>query len=197
MPSRTAGRVPKGRCWWALARVVLLSRGRFSFPQGEVTMDNKRLRLTAVLAGATMALFAATSSAQNTNTPTTSGAATTQPTADQSAAPQTASPSTPAPSGDATIGTSRTTTTATDVTTTSPTTTTFWLSPWGLVAIAVVAILLLWAIFGRRSSTVVRDSYTSSTTRNTGPTTERIVSPRAASGTETTTTRTTDSDTRM
>jgi len=164
-------------------------------------MDNPRLRLTAVLAGAALAMFAVTSSAQNTNTPTTGGAAA--PTADQSAAPQTGSTNTPstdqaAPSTgtDATIGTSsRTTTTATDVTTTTPSTT-FWLSPWGLVAIAVVAILILWAIFGRRSSTVVRDSYTSSSTR-TGPTTERIVSPRAASGTETTTTRTTDTDTRM
>lgn len=165
-------------------------------------MDNPRLRLTAVLAGAALALFAVTSSAQNTNTPTTGGSAA--PTADQSAAPQTGSTNTPSTSQaspstgtDATIGTSsRTTTTATDVTTTSPSTTTFWLSPWGLVAIAVVAILLLWAIFGRRSSTVVRDSYTSSTTRNAGPVNDRIVSPRAASGSETTT-RTTDTDTRM
>ena len=166
-------------------------------------MDNSRLRLTAVLAGAALALFAVTSSAQNTNTPTTGSSA---PTADQTAAPQTGSSNAPAAQSSpstgtdagATIGTSsRTTTTATDVTTTSPTTTTFWLSPWGLVAIAVVAILILWAIFGRRSSTVVRDSYTSSSTRSTGPTTERIVSPRAASGTETTTTRTTDTDTRM
>ena len=166
-------------------------------------MDNPRLRLTAVLAGAALALFAATSSAQNTNTPTTGGSAST-PTADQSAAPQTGTPSTPsaqsAPSTgtDATIGTSsRTTTTATDVTTTSPsTTTTFWLSPWGLVAIAVVAILILWAIFGRRDRTVVRDSYSTSSTTRTAPTNERIVAPRAASGTETTT-RTTDTDTRM
>ncbi|HJP86954.1 MAG TPA: hypothetical protein VJ852_13255 [Gemmatimonadaceae bacterium] len=166
-------------------------------------MDNSRIRLTAVLAGAALALFAVTSSAQNTNTPTTGGSAA--PAADQSAAPQTGSSNAPAaqsPStgsdAGATIGTSsRTTTTATDVTTTSPTTTTFWLSPWGLIAIAVVAILILWAIFGRRSSTVVRDSYTSSSTRNAGPTTERIVSPRAASGSETTTTRTTDTDTRM
>jgi len=165
-------------------------------------MDNSRLRLTAVLAGAALALFAVTSSAQNTSTPTTSGSAAA-PTADQSAAPQTGTTNTPtaqsAPStgtdAGATIGTtSRTTTSATDVTTTSPTTTTFWLSPWGLVAIAVVAILILWAIFGRRDRTVVRDSYSSSTT--TRPTNERIVAPRAASGTETTT-RTTDTDTRM
>lgn len=165
-------------------------------------MDNSRLRLTAVLAGAALALFAVTSSAQNTNTPTTGSASA--PTADQSAAPQTGTTNTPAaqsaPStgtdAGATIGTSsRTTTTATDVTTTSPTTTTFWLSPWGLVAIAVVAILILWAIFGRRGSTVERDSY-SSTSSTTRPTNERIVAPRAASGTETTT-RTTDTDTRM
>ena len=162
-------------------------------------MDKPRLRLTAVLAGAALAVFAVTSSAQNTNTPTTGGSAA--PTADQTAAPQTSSPSTsdqatPSTGTDATIGTSsRTTTTATDVTTTTPSTT-FWLSPWGLVAIAVVAILILWAIFGRRGSTVVRDSYTSSSTRNAGPVNDRIVSPRAASGTETTT-RTTDTDTRM
>jgi|SRR5689334_22007273 hypothetical protein len=168
-------------------------------------MNNARLRLMAGLAGVTLALYAAAGYGQNT-TPTTTGGAATTPTADQSAQqPTTGSANTPAtgtqaaPTGtDATIGTSsRTTTTATDISTTQPTTTTFWLSGWGIVLIAVVAILLLWAIFGRRDRTVVRDSYSStSTTRNVGPTNERVVSPRAASGTETTT-RTTDTDTRL
>ena len=159
-------------------------------------MDKARFRLMAGLAGVTLAVFAATGYGQNT-TPTTGGSASTP--ADQSAQTGTSgSANTQAAPTDAgaTIGTSsRTTTTATDVTTTTPTTT-FWLSPWGIAAIAVVAILLLWAIFGRRGSTVVRDSYTSSSTRNVGPTNERVVSPRAASGSETTT-RTTDTDTRL
>ena len=162
-------------------------------------MNNARLRLMAGLAGVTLAFYAAAGYGQNT--PTTGGAATT-PTTDQSAQQPTANtPATgtqAAPTGtDATISSSRTTTTATDISTTQPTTTTFWLSGWGIVAIAVVAILLLWAIFGRRDRTVVRDSYSSSTTtRNVGPTNERVVSPRAASGTETTT-RVTDTDTRL
>ena len=162
-------------------------------------MDTLRLRLMAGLAGITLA-FAASAYAQNP-TPTTSAP---QPTADQSAPPAqqqgtvSGSANTQAAPSDATIGTeSRTTTTATDVTTTTPTTTTFWLGPWGIAAIAVVAILLLWAIFGRRDKTVVRDSYSSTTTRSTAPTTERVVSPRAASGTETTTTRVSDTDTRL
>jgi cobalamin biosynthesis Mg chelatase CobN len=165
-------------------------------------MNNARLRMMAGLAGVTLAFYAAAGYGQNT-TPTTTGGAATTPTADQSAQQPTATtPSTgtqAAPTGtDATIGTtSRTTTTATDISTTQPTTTTFWLSGWGIVAIAVVAILLLWAIFGRRDRTVVRDTYSSSsTTRNVGPTNERVVSPRAASGTETTT-RVTDTDTRL
>ncbi|HJQ09903.1 MAG TPA: hypothetical protein VJ840_02635 [Gemmatimonadaceae bacterium] len=156
-------------------------------------MDSLRLRLTAGLAGVTLAVFAATSYGQQTTTPTTGGT-----TADQSA--PAAQPSSPAPTTggtDATIGTSsRTTTTATDVTTTTPSTT-FWLGPWGIAAIAVVAILLLWAIFGRRGDrTVVRDSYSTTNTTRTAPTNERIVSPRAASGSETTT-RVTDTDTRL
>ena len=160
-------------------------------------MNNARLRLMAGLAGVTLAFYAAAGYGQNA-TPTTGGAATT-PT-DQSAQQPTANtPATgtqAAPTTDATIGTSsRTTTTATDISTTQPATTTFWLSGWGIVAIAVVAILLLWAIFGRRDRTVVRDTY-STTTRNVGPTNERVVSPRAASGTETTT-RVTDTDTRL
>ena len=158
-------------------------------------MDKARFRLMAGLAGVTLAMFAATGYGQNTNTPTAGGSASTP--ADQSAQTGTSgSASTQAPTdAGTTIGTTSRTTT-TDVTTTTPSTT-FWLSPWGIAAIAVVAILLLWAIFGRRGSTVVRDSYTSSSTRNVGTVNDRIVSPRAASGTETTTTRTTDTDTRL
>ena len=162
-------------------------------------MDNARLRLMAGLAGVTLALFAATSYGQNTSTPTAGGGAVSPPAADQSAQPSTSGSANTqaAPTGDATIGTSsRTTTTATDVTTTSPSTTTFFLGPWGIAIIALVAILILWAIFGRRDRTVVRDTYSTSATTRTVPTNERIVSPRAASGTETTT-RVTDTDTRL
>jgi hypothetical protein len=168
-------------------------------------MNKSRSRLMAGLAALTLAGFAATSYGQNTNTPATTGGSVSTP-ADQSApaaqpADQNASPSTqaaPTTGTDATIGTSsRTTTTATDVTTTQPANTTFWLSGWGLAAIAAVAILLLWAIFGRRNRTVVSDTY-STTSRNygTAPTTDRVVSPQAASGTERTT-RVTETDTRM
>jgi len=168
-------------------------------------MNKSRSRLMAGLAALTLAGFAATSYGQNTNTPATTGGSVSTP-ADQSApAAQPADPNAsantqaaPTTGTDATIGTSsRTTTTATDVTTTQPATTTFWLSGWGLAAIAVVAILLLWAIFGRRNRTVVSDSY-STTSRNygTAPTTDRVVSPQTASGTERTT-RVTETDTRM
>ena len=167
-------------------------------------MNKSRSRLMAGLAALTLAGFAATSYGQNTNTPATTGGSVSTP-ADQSApAAQPATPNAsantqaaPAPT-DATVGTSsQTTTSATDVTTTQPATTTFWLTGWGLAAIAVVAILLLWAIFGRRSRTVVSDNY-STTTRNygTAPTTDRVVSPQAASGTERTT-KVTETDTRM
>ena len=169
-------------------------------------MNKSRSRLMAGLVALTFAAFAAPSFGQNTNTPATTGGSVSTPTADQATpAPQdqstpTGSANTQAtpPTGTdagATIGTSSRTTT-TDVTTTQPTTTTFWLSGWGLLAIAIVAILVLWAIFGRRSRTVVSDNY-STTTRNygTAPTNERIVSPQAASGTERTT-RVTETDTR-
>jgi hypothetical protein len=172
-------------------------------------MNKSRSRLMAGLAALTLAGFAATSYGQNTNTPATTGGGVSAPAADQSApaaqAPATTNGSAntqaaPVTGTDATIGTSsRTTTTATDVTTTQPATTTFWLSGWGLAALAVVAILVLWAIFGRRNRTVVSDTYsTSSTTRNygTAPTTDRMISPQAASGTEKTT-RVTETDTRL
>ena len=168
-------------------------------------MNRSRSRLMAGLAALTLAGFAATSYGQNTNTPATTGGSVSTP-ADQSApAAQPVTPNAsantqaaPSTGTDATVGTSsQTTTSATDVTTTQPATTTFWLTGWGLAAIAVVAILLLWAIFGRRSKTVVSDSY-STTSRNygTAPTTDRVVSPQAASGTERTT-RVTETDTRM
>jgi hypothetical protein len=54
----------------------------------------------------------------------------------------------------------------------------------------------LWAIFGRRSRTVVSDNYSTTTRSYTAPTTERVVSPQAASGTERTT-KVTETDTRM
>ena len=171
-------------------------------------MNKSRSRLMAGLAALTLAGFAATSYGQNTNTPATTGGSASTPATDQAApaaqAPTTtngsastqAAPTTGTDAG-ATIGTSsRTTTTATDVTTTQPTNTTFWLSGWGLVALAVVAILILWAIFGRRNRTVVSDTYSTTRSYGTTPTNDRVVSPQAASGTERTT-RVTDTDTRM
>ena len=118
-----------------------------------------------------------------------SGTPTTTPgSPDASAQPTT--PGTPAPSGPVTDpivpGT------ATDVVTTTETTT--WSFPggiWGILAIAAAVVLILFALFRRRDTTVVNETYVSP---NTGPTArnagmgtavgDRNLSPRAASGTE-------------
>ncbi|HWL38917.1 MAG TPA: hypothetical protein VNO75_01670 [Gemmatimonadaceae bacterium] len=143
-------------------------------------MRNARLRLMAGLAGAAMCLFAVTSYGQ---TPTT-----TPGSPDASAQPTT--PATPAPSGPVTDpivpGT------GTEVLTTTETTT--WSFPggiWGILAVAVLAILILFAVFRRRDTTVVNETYVSPNTgpgaRNAGMGTavgDRNLSPRAAQGTE-------------
>ncbi len=139
-------------------------------------MRNARLRLMAGLAGAAMCLFAVTSYGQ---TPTT-----TPGSPDASAQPTT--PATPAPSAPVTDPI------ATDVVTTTETTT--WSFPggiWGILAIAAAVVLILFALFRRRDTTVVNETYVSP---NTGPTArnagmgtavgDRNLSPRAASGTE-------------
>jgi hypothetical protein len=66
------------------------------------------------------------------------------------------------------------------------------------VVIALIVILLLWAMLRPRDRTVVSENYSAAPTRPVGTTTttERVVSPRAAGGTETTT-RTSETDTRL
>jgi len=128
----------------------------------------------AGLAGATLCLFAVTSSAQQP--PTTTGApdATVQPT----------TPATPAPTADATAPT-----TGTEITTTETTTWSFPGGIWGILAAAVLVLFILFALFRGRDTTVVRDTYVAPTTgaRNVGTGTamgDRNLNPRAASGTE-------------
>jgi hypothetical protein len=142
-------------------------------------MYNARARLMAALAGATLCLFAVTSYAQSPTTTTGAPDASAQ-------AP--AQPSTPAPSGTATDPL----VTGTDVVTTTETTT--WSFPggiWGILAVALLAIFILFAVFRGRKTTVVNETYVSPNTgpgaRNVGTGTaagDRNLSPRAASGTE-------------
>ena len=160
-------------------------------------MKKARIRVMAALAGATMCLFAVTTYAQNTNT-------TTGTTPDQSA--QTAAPTTQptTPTGDATTPTpppadantsnGTITSTATDVTSTDTTTRSFPGGFWGILAVAVVVLLVLFGLFRGKDRTVVKDTYvttnTTPNTRSTGMGTaagDRVVTQRVASGTETTT----------
>lgn len=146
-------------------------------------MYNPRFRLMTGLAGASLCLFAVTSYGQ---TP-----ATTPGTPDASAqTAQPTTPATPAPSG--TVTDPIVPGTETDVVTSTETTT--WSFPggiWGILAVAVLAILILFAVFRGRSTTIVKDTYVSPNTgpasRNVGTGTavgDRNLSPRAASGTE-------------
>ena len=150
-------------------------------------MHNARLRVMAGLAGATLCLFAVTSYAQNTDPATGSSP--------QTGAPSTAQPTTP--TGDATAqppadqGTTNgtITTTGSQATTTETTTWSFPGGVWGIAAVVVVVLLVLFGLFrGRDSTTVVRDSYTSTNTappaRNTGGISDdrSNVNARAASG---------------
>lgn len=141
-------------------------------------MHNGRFRLMAGLAGTAMCLFAVTSYAQNPTTTTGSPDATVQPT----------TPATPAPTPDAAAPT-----TGTDVITTTETTT--WSFPggiWGILAVAVLVLFILFALFRGRDTTVVKETYVSPNTgpggRNVGTGTavgDRNLNPRAASGTGT------------
>lgn len=160
-------------------------------------MKKARIRVMVGLAGAALCLFAVTTYAQNTNT--TTG------TVDQSAqtaAPTTTLPSTPTgdattptpPSADAGTTNGTITSTATDVTTTGTTTRSFPGGFWGILAIAVVVLLVLFGLFRGKDRTVVKDTYVTTNTtpnpRNTGMGTasgDRVVTSRVASGTETTT----------
>jgi hypothetical protein len=152
----------------------------------------------AGLAGASLCLFAATSYGQNTNTPTGAAGTTTQ----QTGAGTTvgAQPGTPTgtantqatpDAGTTTTGTV-TGTTATDAVTTTTTTRTFPGGTLGMLAVAVLVLLVLFALFRGRDRTVVRETYASSTT--TAPGTRNVttgtasddrmnLNSRAASGT--------------
>jgi hypothetical protein len=161
-------------------------------------MKKARLRVMAGLAGATLCLFAVTTYAQNTNTTT----GTTPDQSAQTAAPTTTQPGTSTgnattpttPPADAGTTNGTITSTATDVTTTDTTTRSFPGGFWGIVAVAVIALLALFSLFRGKDRTVVKDTYvttdTAPNTRSTGMGTassDRVVTQRVASGTETTT----------
>jgi hypothetical protein len=136
-------------------------------------MHNARFRVMAGLAGATLCLFAATSYAQ---TPATTGT-------DVNAQTTTPAPTT-APTDQST------TQTATDQQVTTTTTTETWSFPGGtlgILAVAVLVLLVLFALFrGRDSTTVVKETYTATppVTRSSGIGTadDRNINSRAASG---------------
>ena len=150
-------------------------------------MLNARFRVMAGLAGATLCLFAATASAQNPATPTTDpnaqGAVTTPPATN------------PAPTDQATTPTTTTdratvTQTATDATTTT-TTRSFPGGTLGILAVAVVVLLLLFGLFRGRDKTIVKDTYVTTppvtgartVTTSTTTTDDRMnLNSRAASG---------------
>jgi hypothetical protein len=160
-------------------------------------MKKARLRVMAGLAGATLCLFAVTTYAQNTNTTT----GTTPDQSAQTAAPTTTQPSTPTgaattptpPAADANTSNGTITTTATDVATTDTTTRSFPGGFWGILAVAVVVLLVLFGLFRGKDRTVIKDTYVTTpapNTRTTGMGTasgDRVVTQRVASGTETTT----------
>jgi hypothetical protein len=154
-------------------------------------MHNARFRVMAGLAGATLCLFAATAYGQNPTTQTTTGATGTGGASGQTAQPTTPAPTdqtTPAPA--ATDANGSVTSTATDVSTTTTTTRTFPGGTLGIVAVAVVVLLLLFGLFRGRDKTVVRDTYvanppvTGSRTVTTSTTTDdrMNLNSRAASG---------------
>ena len=160
-------------------------------------MKKARLRVMAGLAGATLCLFAVATYAQNTNTTT----GTTPDQSAQTAAPTTTLPSTPTgdattpstPPADAGAANGTITSTATDVTTTGTTTRSFPGGFWGILAVAVVVLVVLFSLFRGKDRTVVKDTYVTTNptpnTRSTGMGTagDRVVTQRVASGTETTT----------
>ena len=139
-------------------------------------MQKARFRVMAGLAGATLCLFAVTSYAQQT--PTTTGAAGTDASAQTTPAPTT----TPTDQS--------TTQTATDQQVTTTTTTETWSFPGGtlgILAVAVLVLLVLFALFrGRDTTTVVKETYTATppVTRSSGigPADDRNINSRAASG---------------
>jgi hypothetical protein len=166
-------------------------------------MHNVRFRLMAGLAGATLCLFAAASYGQTPNTTTGAAGTTTQPTATDAGTTVGAQPGTTTgnastqatpDAGTTTTGTV-TGTTATDaVTTTTTSTRTFPGGTLGMLAVAVLVLLVLFALFRGRDRTVVRETYASSSSTTPGnrtvttgtATDDRMnLNSRAASGTGT------------
>ena len=118
-------------------------------------MHKARFRVMAGLSGATLCLFAVAANGQSPTTTTPTGAAGAGVDA------QTAQPTTPAPApAPATTDANGTiTSTATDVSTTTTTTRTFPGGMLGILAVAVLVLLLLFGLFRGRDRTVVRDTY--------------------------------------
>jgi hypothetical protein len=146
-------------------------------------MRNGRFSVMAGLAGATLCLFAVTAYAQNPTTTTTDpnaqGAVTTQPTtppADQATTPTTT--------------TDQSTVSQTTEGTTTTTTRSFPGGTLGILAVAVVVLLLLFGVFRGRDKTVIKENYvatppvTGSRTVTTSTTTDdrMNLNSRAASG---------------
>jgi hypothetical protein len=140
----------------------------------EVIMLNARFRAMAGLAGATLCLFAVTAYAQNPTTTTTdpnaqTGTVTTPPTNPTDQA------TTPAPTDQ------------------GVTTRTFPGGTLGILAVAVVVLLLLFTLFRGRDRTIVKETYAATPpvtgTRTVTPSAtadDRMnLNPRAASGTGT------------
>lgn len=167
-------------------------------------MHNAHLRLMSGLAGATLCLFAVTSYGQNTNTTTgttgtaaqTTGTGAGTTTLGTQPGTTTGTATTPGtPDAGTTTGTI-TGSTATDaVTTTTTTTRSFPGGVLGMLAVAVLVLLVLFALFRGRDRTVVRETFASSST--TSPGTRNVttgtasddrmnLNSRAASGTGTT-----------
>jgi hypothetical protein len=149
-------------------------------------MGKKRFRLLAGLAGTTLCLFALSGYAQNTSTPATSAPQSGSVSTPQTGTDATASPQTTTGGGATVTGTE--TRTATQGTTTT-TTTTFPGGVLGILAVAVLILLVLFAVFrGRDSSTVVRETSVSSSAASprAGTATSDVPSARAASGASTT-----------
>ena len=156
-------------------------------------MKKARFRVMAGLAGATLCLFAVTTYAQNTNTPATTPAQTAAPTTTQPSTPTGDAATQSPPAADANTSNGTITSTATDVTTTDTTTRSFPGGFWGILAVAVVVLLVLFGLFRGKDRTVVKDTYVTTpapNTRTTGMGTasgDRAVTQRVASATETTT----------
>ncbi len=145
-------------------------------------MRTKRFRLIASLAGTTLCLFAISGFAQNTNTPgTTAPQGTGSVTTPQGGTDAGGATQTPTTTGTVTGTETRTATQGT----TTTTTTTFPGGVLGILAVAVIILLVLFALFRGRDKTVVRETSTSSSSASprSGTPSSDVPSARAASGT--------------